>query len=95
MEEKLIYDERIKSFVLSHNLVDRIYDMAFYFNIIKDVDNESIKKVFLLKLKDPVYVETLAKYFEKKLSRCKKNIDLRCNLVDLVNDLNYLKQYLL
>ena len=48
------------SFVKSHNLVNRIYDMLDYFHCFDEV----------------------------------KNIELRCNLIDLINDLDYLKQYL-
>ena len=40
------------------------------------------------------YVETLAKFFEEKKEKNKKNIELRCNLIDLITDLDFLKQYL-
>lgn len=83
------------SFIKSHNLVNRIYDMIYYFGAIKNPnDEETIKKFFKQRLEDVEYVESLAKYFEKKLRKNKSNIDLRCNLQDLVYDLDYLKQYL-
>lgn len=83
------------AFIKSHNLVNRIYDMVFYFGLIKNPKDEKyIKKFFLQRLEDVEYVESLAKYFEKKIPKTKKNHDLKCNLNDLVYDLDYLKQYL-
>lgn len=83
------------AFIKSHNLVNRIYDMVFYFGLIKNPkDEKNIKKFFLQRLEDVEYVESLAKYFEKKIPKSKKNHDLKCNLNDLVYDLDYLKQYL-
>ena len=97
MKEKSNYKSKkaFHSFVRSHNLVNRIYDMDYYFGVIKNPNNsENIKKFFLKRLEDVEYVESLAKYFEKKLRTHRKNIDLRCNLQDLIYDLDYLKQYL-
>lgn len=83
------------SFIKSHNLVNRIYDMLCFFNVIKNIENKKlIQKSFLQNLTNIEYVESLAKYFEKKMKGNKKNIDLKCNLKDLIYDLNYLKQYL-
>lgn len=83
-------------FIKSHNLINRIYDMLLYFGTIKNEDNEkNIKKFFFQRLQDVEYVESLAKYFEEKLRKYKKIPDIRCNLLDLINDLNYLKQYLI
>lgn len=83
------------AFVKSHNLVNRIYDMFVYFKLIKNTFHEPIFKKFIKqRIVDVEYVETLAKYFEDKLKKNKKNIDLRCNLNDLIYDLEYLKQYL-
>lgn len=82
-------------FLKSHNLVNRIYDMIFYFGLIKDHSKQvSIKKFIKMRLVDIDYVESLAKYFEKKMRINKKNIELLCNLRDLIYDLDYLKQYL-
>ena len=50
---------------------------------------------FHKRLEDTVYVEELAKYFEEKLRKYKKIPEIRCNLLDLISDLNYLKQYLI
>lgn len=84
------------NFIKSHNLVNRIYDMLFYFGMLKDEKNEkTVKKFFVKKLDDIEYVETLAKYFERKLKQYKDKVEIKCNLLDLINDLNYLKQYLL
>ena len=73
------------SFVKSHNLVNRIYDM---------LDVELAKNQIKNKIRSIYYVETLAKYFDDKKNKHIKNIELRCNLIDLINDLDYLKQYL-
>lgn len=86
---------KVNNYIKRHNLVNRIYDMVVYFNVVKNNNEESnIKKFFLQNLKEVDYVESLAKFFETKLYKCRKNIDLKINLEDLVNDLNYLKQYL-
>ncbi len=69
--------------------------MIFYFGVIKDSSNEKVVKKFLKEsLLKVEYVESLAKYFEKRLTKNYNNIELRYNLKDLINDLNYLKQYL-
>lgn len=88
-------EKQVNSFITSHNIVNRVYDMTFYFGIIKNPENEKVIKKYIREnlLKDD-YVESLAKYFEKKQNDHYKNIELRCNLKDLIDDLNYLKQYL-
>lgn len=86
---------KAKEFINSHNLVNRIYDMIFYFGIIKSENREFyIKKFFSQRLGKIEYVESLAKYFENKIKTSKQNIELKYNLKELVYDLNYLKQYL-
>lgn len=86
---------KVNNYIKRHNLVNRIYDMVLYFNVVKDTKDEKIiKEFFLQNLKVVDYVESLAKFFEEKMFKNKKNIDLKLNLEDLVNDLNYLKQYL-
>ena len=84
------------SYVTSHNLINRIYDMLDFFNCFKNIKNNEIitKKYIKNNLNDIAFIETLLKYFERKLSKNIKKVDLRCNLYDLINDLNYLKQYL-
>lgn len=87
--------EDYKKFLRSHHLVNNIYDMLYYFKIVKEDSKEELIKKFLeQRLEDIVYVESLAKYFERKLKKYDKVPDIRCNLLDLINDLNYLKQYL-
>lgn len=98
MERTLVFNMKkdFKLFIRSHNLIDRIYDMIFYLGIVKNKNSEEVVKKFLRqRLEDEVYVESLAHYFEKIQDRNKNNIELKCNLQDLVYDLNYLKQYLL
>ena len=74
------------NFIKSHNLVNRIYDMLFYFGTLKDEKNEkTVKKFFVKKLDDIEYVETLAKYFERKLKQYKDKVEIKCNLLDLIN----------
>lgn len=69
--------------------------MLIFFGTIKNPNDERvIKKFFNQRLEDIEYVESLAKYFEKKLRKYKTNADVRCNLTDLIYDLDYLKQYL-
>lgn len=85
-----------KRFVRSHNLVNRVYDMLFYLKVLKNNDNEkNTKRFFYYHLEDVEYVESLAKYFENQLKKYKSVADIRCNLLDLIQDLNYLKQYLI
>ncbi len=87
-------EKNANSFIKSHNLVNRVYDMVYYLGIIKEPTNDQLFKNFFKKrLTEIEYVESLAKYFEKKLSKNYDNIELRCNLKDLIYDLNILKQY--
>lgn len=84
------------NFIRGHNLVNRTYDMVVYFGLLKNPDNEKvIKRFFKQRLIDVEYIESLTCYFEKKLRKHKNNINLRCDLIDLIYDLEYLKQYLL
>lgn len=86
---------KAKEFINSHNLVNRIYDMVFYFGVVKSENREFyIKKFFSQRLEKIEYVESLAKYFENKIKTSQQNIELKYNLKELVYDLNYLKQYL-
>lgn len=88
-------NKRISSFIKSHNLINRVYDMMFYFELIKNPEKENNYKNFLSKqLNNIEYVESLANFFDKKLRKNKNNIELKCNLIDLIYDLDYLKQYL-
>ena len=70
--------------------------MLFYLKVLKNSDNEiNTKKFFYYRLEDVAYVESLAKFFENKLRKYRKIPDVRCNLIDLIQDLDYLKQYLI
>ncbi len=88
-----VYEE----FIRTHNLVNRLYDMSNYFNLNKNNKEKSkvIKRFFHYNLGNIEYVELLAKYFDEKKQKCKNNVELYCNLKELINDLNYLKQYIL
>ena len=89
--------KRIDNYIKSHNLINIVYDMLDYLNFFKNnkQDVELLKKNINLNLHSKYSVETLAKYFEEKKRKNNKNIELRCNLIDLINNLNYLKQYLI
>ena len=84
------------SYAKSHNLVNRIYDMLNYFELFKDYkDSEKqLKKQIHNKIRSFYYIENLAKYFEDKLNKNQKNVEIRINLTDLLYDLDHLKQYL-
>ena len=80
------------SFVVSHQLVNRVYDMLDYFNFFENrAESEQVlKKKIKTKMNNINYID----YFERKLKRHYKNVEIRCNLVDLLYDLDHLKQYL-
>lgn len=84
------------SYAKKKNLFNRIYDMLEYFeNFSKDGYNKfDIKYCLKNNLADICFVENLITYFQEKLFKNKKKVELRCNLSDLINDLDYLKQYL-
>ena len=83
-------------YVKSRNLINRIYDMLEYFHYFdyESWDEKDIRKNLKENINDICFVETIIKYLEEKLKRNKKKVELRCNLSDLINDLDYLKQYL-
>ena len=88
--------KKYKAFVVSHHLVERIYDMLIYFDFFKNrTESEYIlKEKINSKMNNIYYIEALATYFEKKLKKHRNNVEIRCNLVDLLYDLDHLKQYL-
>ena len=91
VNEKKYYD-----FVKSHNLINRIFDMLDYFYFFGSIENYSIDELkyeIRNSLKTLVGIEAHAKYFEDMLMKHKKDIEIRCNLTDLITDLDYLKQY--
>lgn len=85
-----------KKFIKSHNLVNRCYEMLYYFYFFKDssLTRNELKNNLFNSLQEIEMVETYAKYFENKLKKKNKNIELKCNLKELICDLNFLKQYL-
>lgn len=91
-------DAYIKSYkyIKSHALVNRCYNMLKYFNAFNGVDasQREVKKQIESNLMEIETVETYAKYFNVKKNKNMKKIELRCNLIELINDLNFLKQYL-
>ena len=78
-----------------HKALYRVYRPKTFGEV---VGQEHIVKTLKNQIKNKIrsiyYVETLAKYFDEKKNKHIKNIELRCNLTDLINDLDYLKQYL-
>lgn len=84
------------TFAKSHNLVNRIYNMLDYLNFFENrtESKREIKKNIYDKIRSFYYVESLAKYFEEELKKHQKDVEIRCNLVDLIHDLDFLKQYL-
>lgn len=91
-------NEKVINYISKRNLVNRVYDMLEYFGFSSKLNltDEEIEEFMTCYLQDVYFVETLAKYFETRLKkkRYKTNIDLKVNLNQLINDLNYLKQYL-
>ena len=88
-------NKKHRDFIKRRKLLDRIYDMLLYLGAIKDFNQESsFKSFFKNNLNDIEYIESLAKYFDDKLKKNIQNIELKCNLSDLITDLDYLKQYL-
>ena len=83
-------------YVKSRNLINRIYDMLenfHYFNY-DSWDKQSIRDYLKTNIKDICFVETIIKYLEDKLKENMKKVELRCNLSNLIDDLDCLKQYL-
>lgn len=88
--------KKSKQYIKSHNLVNRCYDMLSYYNTFqnKDLSYKEIKTNIYNNLREIETVETYAKYFNLKLKSTKNKVELKYNLKDLINDLNYLKQHL-
>lgn len=70
--------------------------MLYYYNAFKnkDLSCKEIKTKIYNNLHEIETVETYAKYFNLKLKNTKNKVELKYNLKDLINDLNYLKQHL-
>lgn len=86
----------IKSYIEKRNLINRIYDMLEFFNFadLKLSKDNDVRNYIKENLNDEYFVESLAKYFYIKLKKCRKKVELRSNLWRLINDLDYLKQYI-
>jgi hypothetical protein len=70
MYKKYMKKKTWHSFVKSHNLVNRIYDMLDYFHCFDEVKNvELAKNQIKNKIRSIYYVETLAKYFDDKKNK--------------------------
>lgn len=84
------------AFIKRKNLINRIVDMLYYFKIFDSKELSSKNAYIHIKenILDIYFVENLSKYFEQKMKTNNKKIQLRCNLLDLINDLDFLKQYL-
>lgn len=86
--------KEINSFIKSHNLPTKIYEMLIYFHAIDKKTNKNKIKISINKnLHDIEFIETLASYFEKELKK-KHNVEVRCNLKNIIDELNFAKQYL-
>lgn len=83
-------------YVKSRNLINRIYDMLEYFHYFdcEFWNKKDIRDYLKNNISDICFVETILKYLEDKRRRNIKKVELRCNLSNLINDLDYLKQYL-
>lgn len=84
------------SYAKSRNIVNRVYDNLDYFHFFKEVkrSKSQILKSLSYRIQDIRFLENLLSFFEDKLSKNQKNVEIRINLVDLIYDLNTLKQYL-
>ena len=70
--------------------------MLYYFYFFKEssLSKKELKANLYNSLQDLETVETYAKYFDNKLRKKYRNVELKCNLKELISDLNFLKQYL-
>lgn len=83
-------------FINSHNLVNRVYDMLYFFRLFKkyQLPEGGIKNEIRTLLKSDEEVETIAKYLNTRRNKKYVNFETRCNLKNLIHDLDVLKQYL-
>lgn len=87
---------KVDSYIRNHALVYRCYDMLTYFKAFRKYKStkKEIQKSIYNNLHNIETVETYAKYFNLKMKKNKRKIELRFNLKDLISDLNFLKQLL-
>lgn len=83
-------------YVKSRNIINRVYDMLEYFNYFdcEFWNKDDVRNYLKKNINDICFVETIIKYLDDKLKKNRKKVELRCNISDLINDLDYLKQYL-
>ena len=92
----MMISKKYYDFIKSHNLVNRLFDMLDYFDFFMEKKNYSLddlKYGIRNSLKTLEGIEAYAKYFEDKLKKYRRDVETRCNLTDLITDLDYLKQY--
>lgn len=95
MSKKVKDNKNWHNYAKSHNLFNRVIDMLEFFEFFdKTEDVKYAKRKVKDKMQSLYFVESLCYFFEKRLKQNMKNEEIRCNLYDLISDLNYLKQYL-
>lgn len=84
------------SYVKRKNLINRIYDMLNYFKLFENEEYNGCDAILYINknINNQLFIETLQKYLCSKYNKNKTKIELRCNLKDLITDLDYLKQFL-
>ena len=77
-------------------LLNRFYNMLDYFGYFNnyDLDEKDAKRILIKKINDIYFLETFAKFLEQELKKKNNKVELKCNIKDLIDDINYLKQYL-
>ena len=85
-------NDKIVNYVKSHDIINRVFNMLEFYELINDsfIKNSIGKRL----VSDIEFVELLASFFYRKTKDKKNSVDLQINLVNLINDLDYLKQYL-
>ena len=82
--------------VRSRNLINRTFNVLEYLDFFRiyKITKEDFRVYMKNNINNICFVEMLIKYLDDKLKRNQKNVELRCSLYDLINDLDYLKLYL-
>lgn len=84
-----------EDFIDEENLIDRTFYILDYLNLFSGYSGSKydLKEKIYNILLDISYVESLIKFVEKKMKNC-NNVELKCNMKELMLKLNFLKQYL-
>ena len=84
------------AFIKRKNLINRLVDMLYYLKIFEKekITIEEAHSQIKTNILDIYFLENLLKYFDQKLKKYNNKIQLKCNLRDLISDLDFLKQYL-